>query len=126
MDEALKYPLYTGAGYVAVEIALDQRLGGESADHKTPQDEEKRQASGPIEYTFYSYFPERRNAETASARFRKAGLDATVEQHANTDWLVLARGNFVPGSSELDRIEESLTKAAESLGGEYDGNEAEF
>ena len=79
----------------------------------------------PHPFHFYSYFPERSQADQASERMYELGYSVEVTPGAKGGWLALATALFLPDEEELERREAELGKLASKMGGNYDGWEAE-
>lgn len=80
----------------------------------------------PTEVTYFLYFPTRERAEQAAGSANTGPLAANVRPAATGNtWLCEVRGVMVPSESAIHAASTRLAALATSLGGEYDGWEAE-
>ena len=111
-------PLRQFEGYAAGAAARREKAGqATTAASKEPQPSVTRTVR------HYLYFRNRRAAEQAVDRLRPTG--GQVESRLSADgeqWLVLVTR---PAGDDVEQAHDKLAQIAESLGGEYDGWEAE-
>lgn len=80
----------------------------------------------PLGFAHYIYVPDRTNAESLAMKLRQDGFEVESRMGADeVNWLVLARHMLIPSEEAIERTSDQLTKLAESIGGEYDGWEAD-
>ena len=74
----------------------------------------------------YLYFPSRKAANKAAVKLCNQGFKTEERLGADgINWLVLARHDIVPSDEAIATTRETMEQLAASLGGEYDGWEAE-
>lgn len=74
----------------------------------------------------YLYFPEEQRAAEAASQLRRLGF--TTEERRGADgvnWLVLARHDVIPSDDNIVAARQLMEGLAATVGGEYDGWEAE-
>src|SRR5688572_8774294 len=80
----------------------------------------------PTEVSFYLYFADRAAADAAARSASTPQLTATVSRAADDSaWLVLVSGTMIPTESAIVAETTRLEALASSLGGQFDGWEAE-
>ncbi len=111
-------PLQQFEGYAAGAAARREK-----ARQATPAAATQPQPSAAPTLRHYLYFRDRKKAEQAEARIRQNG--GQVESRLSADgeqWLVLVTR---PAGDDIEQVHDELEQIAKSLGGEYDGWEAE-